>query len=159
MTYDTQFEKKWKPMQSYLNRKKQKAMTADEEHAFKKEHDGFNRVTAVDMPVFEGFLDQGAAMQDFMTPTDLLKANRFWERERNLGRLAHDVVKTFRTFEPGTYDTFAIKPMSYNLSIEKEGAKGDQEAKAKKEKAKKKKELLERRDGGAELAKKSLQAL
>ena len=70
MTGDILFEKKWQPIPSYADRQTAKKVTIEEEAAIRQEHEGFNRHKSVD-PVFEAFLDQGATLQEFMTPQDL----------------------------------------------------------------------------------------
>jgi len=99
--------------------------------------------------VLELFLDQGIAMNDFESAKELLENARFWETEKKLGKLAQDVMKN-RLISIQPYDLFNIEPASYNMSIEREGGKGDQAAKARKAKEEKRKKMLERKAQGPE---------
>ena len=78
------FEKKWAEIKPYFERKNGKQMTDEEEWAHQLEHEGFNRIKQVDMPLFEPFLDQGVIMRETFDPKDLIANNRFWDKERHL---------------------------------------------------------------------------
>jgi len=81
-THDIVFEKKWRNLHPYAARKAAKPMTIEEEIHYQNEHEGFNRIKHVDMPVFEAFLDQGIVIRDSYDQKALLDNNRFWEKEK-----------------------------------------------------------------------------
>lgn len=93
-------------------------------------------------------------MQDFQKPQDCVENVKFWENERKLGKVAADVIKTLDKIHP--HDLFNVQPQSYNLSIEREGDRGDDQKAKQKAKEKKKKDLMERKAGGAELIEREL---
>jgi hypothetical protein len=106
MTHDVLFEKKWGPIIPYLTKKYGKKMTDDEVYAYHNEHDGFRREKQIDNPVFEPFLDQGTALNEFHTVKDCNESTRFWDKERQLITIAQEAIKNLANLK--TMDPFNV---------------------------------------------------
>jgi len=68
-------------------------------------------------------------LREFSTAQECADAAGFWKEEAVHTLKARDVVKKFEKVQP--HDLFKIEPQSYNLSIQHEAERKENEAKAK----------------------------